>query len=331
MKGLEAKVRISEKADQGLLVACKEEMRRGSLSFFLAARLLGREARDAIMMLYAWCRFADDLIDQTAEGLPPEQKKSVVNQLQTNTAKALVSQPESLLNAPLGYRAMGFLGMRYGLPAEYPRELTLGMQMDTDGDRYPNLESLRLYCYRVAGVVGVMFSHIIGVSDGNALPHAADLGIAMQMTNIARDILEDAAMGRIYLPLDWLEKAGIPQDAKLFPEYKEALAQVTARLLSEAEKHYRSGEEGIKFLPFRAACAVAAARFIYGGIGTLVEKRGAKAWDQRAIVPFGKKILLLTQGIWLVIKTIPFRLSHPWQRQKISNIWRYSPCEAPLR
>ena len=320
-----------EATEKHLLLACKEEMRRGSLSFFLAARLLGTKARDAIMMLYAWCRFADDLIDGTAEKLPQEERGGVVDQLRADTARALRCPLTELAQAPLGYRAMGYLGHKYALPAEYPIELTLGMQMDAEGQTYEDVEDLKLYCYRVAGVVGVMFSHIIGVSDDSALPYAANLGIAMQLTNISRDVLEDAAMGRIYLPRHWLREAGVPCDPKVFPQYKKELAVVTGKLLDMADSHYRSGELGLKYLPLRAACAVSAARYIYDGIGDLVRQRGAAAWDQRAVVPFAKKLHLLCRGLWLVIKSLPFRLVHPWQRRMTTQIWRYSACETPPR
>ena len=319
-----------QRAEKPLLNDCKEVMRRGSLSFFLAARLLGREARDAISMLYAWCRFADDLIDSTAERLPPKERGAVVDELREKTTQAVTLNDAGLdIGAPLGYQAIGQLGRLYKLPAEYPLELTRGMQMDAEGVIYEDLPSLRLYCYRVAGVVGVMFSHIIGVSDSAALPHAADLGIAMQMTNIARDVLEDAAMGRIYLPRSWLREAGIPADPRLFPTYKKELALVTQRLLAVAEDHYKSGEKGLKYLPLRAAAAVAAARYIYHGIGTLVLARGPYAWDSRAVVPFRTKLLLLGRGLSVIIRGLPYRIFRPWHRQQISDIWRYQVCSAP--
>lgn len=316
-------------AEASLLRGCKEEMRRGSLSFFLAARLLGPRARDAITMLYAWCRFADDLIDDSAEKLPPSERAAVAHELRTNTTTAMRSTPQQLADAPLGYQAIGHLGRVYTLPAEYPIELTRGMQMDAEGETYEDLASLRLYCYRVAGVVGVMFSHIIGVSDEAALPYASHLGIAMQMTNIARDVMDDAAMGRIYLPLAWLREAGIPCDPKVFPQYKAQLFLVIQRLLGVADNHYQTGEQGLKYLPLHAAAAVSAARFIYDGIGTLVRARGPAAWDQRAVVPFKTKLRLLARGLLLVIRSVPFRITHPWHRQTISAIWRYQACEAP--
>jgi len=151
----------------------------------------------------------------------------------------------------------------------------------------------------------------------------------MQMSNIARDVLEDAAMGRIYLPLNWLREAGIPADPRLFPAYKKELATVTQRLLVVADEHYRSGEQGLRYLPLRAAAAVAAARYIYHGIGTLVVQRGATAWDSRAVVPLRTKLLLLGRGLITIIGGLPNRIIYPWHRQQISDIWRYPACNAP--
>ena len=105
--------------------------------------------------------------------------------------------------------ALQYIVRRYGIPAHYASELIEGMAMDVRGIRYANLRELLLYCYRVAGTVGLMMSHVMGLRDESALKHAADLGIAMQLTNIARDVTEDASMGRIYLPLDWLDEANI--------------------------------------------------------------------------------------------------------------------------
>ena len=122
------------------------------------------------------------------------------------------------------------------------------------------LKELLLYCYRVAGTVGLMMSHVMGLRDESALKHAADLGIGMQLTNIARDIIEDAAMGRIYLPLSWLQEAQIPAAEVAAPEYREKLAMLSLRLLREADRYYRSGDAGLWYLSFRSACAVSAAR-----------------------------------------------------------------------
>jgi phytoene synthase len=184
--------------------------------------------------------------------------------------------------------ALQYIAHRYGIPAHYALELIEGMAMDVRGTRYTTLKELLLYCYRVAGTVGLMMSHVMGLRERRA-QHAADLGIAMQLTNIARDITEDAAMGRIYLPLSWLQEARIPLTISLRSEHREKLAMLTLRLLREADRYYRSGDAGLWHLSFRSACAVSAARHVYSEIGSLLLRRGACAWDQRAYVTGGSK------------------------------------------
>jgi 15-cis-phytoene synthase len=149
------------------------------------------------------------------------------------------------------------------------------MAMDVRGTRYGTLKELVFYCYRVAGTVGLMMSHVMGLRDETALKHAADLGIAMQLTNIARDIREDAAMGRIYLPLSWLQEAGIRFEEIAAPEHREKLAMLTRRMLREADRYYRSWDLGLWYLSFRSACAVAAARHVYSEIGSSLLRKGA--------------------------------------------------------
>src|SRR5262249_48112165 len=138
--------------------------------------------------------------------------------------------------------------------------------------------------YRVAGTVGLMMVHVMGVSDDKALKNAASLGIAMQLTNIARDVMEDAAMDRVYLPGVWLEEAGVPRESVADRRFRPLVTQVVSRLVKSAEGYYREGNEGIKYLPLRAALAVAMASRIYSRIGKLVKKRGARAWENRCMV-----------------------------------------------
>jgi phytoene synthase len=198
------------------------------------------------------------------------------------------------------------------------------MAMDVRGTRYATLRELLLYCYRVAGTVGLMMSHVMGLRDQSALRHAADLGIAMQLTNIARDITEDAAMGRIYLPLAWLDDAKIPHDQVSAPEHREKLAMLTLRLLNEAGRYYRSGDTGLWHLSFRSACAVAAARQVYSEIGAMLVKRGARAWDQRTYVTGARKIWVVLRGVLSLVRSTPARLSQPWSPDALRIVWKYS-------
>jgi phytoene synthase len=220
--------------------------------------------------------------------------------------------------------ALQYIVHRYGIPAHYALELIEGMAMDARGTRYGTLKELLLYCYRVAGTVGLMMSHVMGLRDESALKHAADLGIAMQLTNIARDITEDAAMGRIYLPISWLQEAQIPPAEIAGPEHREKLAMLSLRLLREADRYYRSGDAGLWHLSFRSACAVSAARQVYAEIGSLLLRQGARAWDQRTYVTGSLKIWVVTRGVLRLLRSVPRRLWRPWSPAPLRVVWKYS-------
>ena len=178
--------------------------------------------------------------------------------------------------------------------------------MDVSGHEYRSFDDTLLYCYRVAGVVGVMMAQIMGVRDVPTLQRAADLGIAFQLTNIARDVLDDAGNGRCYLPAEWLAEEGLSTATLSYRANRTSLARVVARLLDEAERYYQSADCGLQALPFRSAWAVAAALGIYRAIGRLVIVRGAKAWDNRVVVSGPRKLWELMVGAWAALRAKVF-------------------------
>lgn len=301
------------------LQQCREIMTKGSKSFSLAAKLFDPEIRDAAVFLYGWCRYCDDQVDNAASGDRAELEARL-KALKEKTASAFTFAPQQ---EPV-FVALQHIVHRYGIPAHYALELIEGMAMDVRGMRYATLRELLLYCYRVAGTVGLMMSHVMGLRDESALRNAADLGIAMQLTNIARDITEDAAMGRIYLPLAWLDEAKIPHDRISAPEQRDKLAMLTLRLLNEASGYYRSGDAGLWHLSFRSACAVSAARQVYAEIGALLVKRGARAWDQRTYVTGARKIWVVLRGVLTLVRAAPARWFHPWSASALRTTWKYS-------
>jgi phytoene synthase len=302
------------------LAECREIIRKGSKSFSLAARLFDPATRDGAFFLYGWCRYCDDQVDRIGKDESPDELKRRLESLKERTAAAFSSapQPEAV------FTALQYIVHRYGIPAHYAVELIEGMAMDVRGSRYATLKELILYCYRVAGTVGLMMSHVMGVRDERALKHAADLGIAMQLTNIARDIVEDAGMGRIYLPLVWLREAQIEPDEIAAPKNRERLAMVTRRLLQEAERFYRSGDEGLWHLSFRSACAVAAARQVYSEIGRALLRKGARAWDERTYVTGARKLWVVSRAMVGIVRSLPARLLRPWQPAPLRIIWKAS-------
>jgi len=299
---------------------CRDIITKGSKSFSLAAKLFDPQIRDAAVFLYGWCRYCDDQVDDACASGDRGELESRLQALKEKTAAAFSLEPQ---HEPV-FIALQHIVHRYGIPAHYALELIEGMAMDVRGTRYTTLRELLLYCYRVAGTVGLMMSHVMGLRDQSALRNAADLGIAMQLTNIARDITEDAAMGRVYLPLAWLDEAKIPHDQVAAPENRDKLAILTLRLLDEAGRYYRSGDAGLWHLSFRSACAVAAARQVYCEIGALLVKRGARAWDQRAYVTGPRKIWVVLRGVLMLVRSTPARMVQPWSPDALSTVWKYS-------
>jgi phytoene synthase len=302
------------------LTECREIITKGSKSFSLAARLFDPQTRDAAIFLYGWCRYCDDQVDEAGKSGHRDELERRLKALRDKTVATFSSEPQQ---EPV-FVALKHIVRRYGIPVHYALELIEGMAMDVRGTRYATLQELLLYCYRVAGTVGLMMSHVMGLRDERALKHAAHLGIAMQLTNIARDVIEDAAMGRIYLPLSWLDEAKIIPDEIAAPSNREKLAAITRRLLREAERYYRSGDVGLWHLSFRSACAVSAARHVYSEIGSLLLRRGALAWNQRTYVTGSRKLLVVMRGVIRLIRSLPTRIFKPWVPVPLKTVWTYS-------
>ncbi len=310
--------------DPQLVAACRDTMKTGSLSFFLASKFLPSRARQAIFLLYAWCRHCDDVIDQDEPSMRQKSLQERLTYLEDKTRQCY-SASKVTCKEP-AFRGFQAICQRYQIPAHYPVELLRGMAMDVGEFTYESEHDLDLYCYRVAGVVGLMSCHILGVTDEKALQYADSLGRAMQLTNIARDIQEDADRGRVYIPRRWCEQLGVDQDDILHRRLdgSQALAFLAQRLVAKAEPLYREGEKGLRFLDWRTACAVAAARFIYAEIGHEVVRRGADAWQRRTWIPLRHKLRLAMKGVFLVLKSIPFRTLHRRHPAVIKRVRSFS-------
>lgn len=284
-------------------------IRRGSKSFSRAAALLPVRSRHAAYQLYAWCRYCDDTVDGQVLGQArvagnaglagrrqaPDRaaQRAALAELRRRTRSALDGAPA----ADPVFAGLQRVVTGFGVPPEHPFALLDGMEMDVEGRQYATFDELVDYCWHVAGVVGVMMAYLMEASDPATLDLAGDLGIAFQLTNIARDVMDDAAAGRVYLPHDWLAEAGTPVVSVAEPAYRTAVARVVARLLDHADDYYRRADRGLAHLPFRSAWAIAAARGIYADIGTLVRRRGARAWDRRAVVPAARKVYWMGWGL----------------------------------
>lgn len=259
--------------DPADLTHCEEAIRHGSLSFHAASRLLPKQFRDPSLALYAFCRLADDEVDLNVE------KPAAVLRLQERLDAAYAGKPR---NAPAD-RAFTAMIEDVGLPRALPDALIEGLAWDAMERRYETLSDLFGYSARVASAVGVMMSVIMGVRDANALARACDLGVAMQLTNIARDVGEDAFENRLYLPLEWMKDAQIdPESFLRDPLPSEPIRNMTRRLLKEANQLYHRGEAGIAALPFGSRTGMFAARYIYAGIGRDIARAGHDNITRRA-------------------------------------------------
>jgi 15-cis-phytoene synthase len=262
----------------------RQSMAQGSRSFGAAAKLFPRTLREDVWQLYAWCRYCDDQIDGQDHGhaltaLTPAERAARLEHLRRQTEAALAGQP---LDAP-AFAAFQRVALRHGLDPRWPQALLDGFAMDAEGRRYENLEQTLEYCWGVAGAVGVMMAQIMGVRAPQVLRRAQDLGLAFQLTNICRDIVEDAQGGRVYLPLSRLRAHGAPGEAERLaaPESWPAAYVVAGQLLDVAEAYYRSARVGLRALPFRSALAIAAARDVYRGIGRKLRRAGPQGLGRR--------------------------------------------------
>ena len=255
----------------------RSAMARGSKSFAMASRLFDPETRDRAMLLYAWCRHTDDVIDgqvlgqgRNDDNRPPAERLAEVERL---TEMALAGQP----TGHPAYEALARVVAETGMPPQFPRDLVHGFRIDMEERPFAIFDDTLTYCYHVAGCVGVMMAIVMGVSpdDDATLDRAADLGIAFQLNNIARDVVEDAANGRRYIPDDWLASVGLTPNSFAFPAHRRQLARLVARLVFAAEDYEASARFGTPALPWRAAWAVLSAARIYGGIGRKVRDAGA--------------------------------------------------------
>ncbi|GGC98052.1 phytoene/squalene synthase family protein [Aquisalinus flavus] len=287
----------------------RQAIEQGSRSFALASLLFTPDMQRDAHMLYAWCRHCDDVIDgqnlgffdgdPSAQDDTPEAMQARLAHLQVQTIAALNGEP---VEGP-EFAAFQQVALAHDMPHQHPLDLLEGFRMDATDYQYTTLQDTLDYCYHVAGVVGVMMAIIMGVDrqDEETLHRAADLGIAFQLTNIARDIVDDAKIGRVYVPADWLEGAGVPAtpDGILDETNRDMLAQIARRLLKEADRYYDSAGYGLRRLPWRAAAAVAAARSVYRDIGRLVRQRGPAAWNRRASTSKPRKIWCAGKGLTL--------------------------------
>ena len=263
------------------LELCRETIRTGSYSFHAASRLLPQRVRDPALVLYAFCRVSDDAVDLGHD------KARAVLRLRDRLDQVYAGRPK---DQPID-RAFADVVDRFEMPRALPEALLEGLAWDGVGRRYNTLSDIRAYSARVAAAVGAMMCVLMGAREKDALARACDLGVAMQLTNISRDVGEDALAGRLYLPLDWFAELGLDPDAWLQePTANEPIRIMVARLLAEADRLYHRSEAGISRLPLSVRTGIYAARYIYAAIGRDVAKHRFDSVSRRAFTTSAQKV-----------------------------------------
>jgi phytoene synthase len=305
------------------LAICRQLIRDGSKTFFAASQLLPRRVRDAARSLYGFCRVADDLVDRSHD-----------------TAAAVASLRERLDGIYNGEpsdhpadRAFADVAADYAIPRALPEALIEGFAWDATHRSYESTGEMIAYAVRVAGAVGAMMAIVMNRRSPAAIARACDLGIAMQLTNIARDVGEDARMQRIYIPRQWLCEAGIDAEQWLRrPAHDGTWAAMVRRILALADEFYDRASSGIEILPPACRPAIRAARSMYREIGREIERNNWNSIDQRACVGPARKAWLLSQAFVAGAPASPLDLPPAPQAQFIVDAVAGTPGGAePLR
>ena len=301
---------ISDAERASLLAEAERTIREGSKSFRFASNLFDQQTRERAWLLYAWCRACDDLADGQTLGhdaVAPADPERRIAFIRETTGRALAGQEVGI--AP--FDALRVVARECAIPRRFIDDHLAGFALDAAGWRPDSEEDLLLYCYHVAGAVGCMMAVVMGVSpdDDTLLDRAADLGIAFQLANISRDLIEDLEVGRLYLPPDWLGEGGMDgQD-------RRALAIIAERLAKLVGAYEASARVGAAQLPFRSRWAVLSAANIYGAIARKVVERGEHAWDSRTVIHKPRKLIFVARALAeCVIPPAPFDRDRLWTR-----------------
>jgi len=260
----------------------------GSKSFRFASQIFDLATRERSWLLYAWCRACDDITDGQTLGhgaRPPADPQARIAFLRDQTDAALAGSPTGLVP----FDALAAVAAETRIPSDLPHDHLAGFARDAGGWTPASEEELLSYCYQVAGAVGMMMALVMGVDrdDRDTLDRASDLGIAFQLANIARDIVDDARVGRSYIPTEWTHGSLDPLD----PAQRDRLVEVAQRLAALAHRYRASSKVGAARLPFRSRWAVLSAAAIYGEVATRVVELGPRAWDKRISISKAEKFL----------------------------------------
>jgi phytoene synthase len=274
--------------DPADIAACRALLKEGSRTFHAASKGLPRRVSEPAIALYAFCRIADDAVDLGSD------RTTAVGRLKDRLDFIYRGQPRNFA----ADRAFAHVVARFSIPRELPEALLEGLAWDAEGRRYETLPDLYGYAARVAGAVGAMMTLVMGQRSPEIVARACDLGVAMQLTNIARDVGEDARAGRLYLPVSWLRDAGIDPAAWLArPAFTAEIAAIVQRLLGAADALYGRATLGIASLPLSCRPGIHLARALYAEIGRELERGGLDSIARRAVVSSNRKFAVAARTL----------------------------------
>jgi len=290
---------------------CENVTKTHAKSFYFAAKFLPKPKRQAVYPIYAFCRHVDDAVDDAESSSEEkiveaiERWKAILDEIYNSSLECKVLRIKSenrdsrlkTQDSRLILIAWQDLLKKHKIPPNLPLELMQGVLMDTHTKRYETFDDLYVYCYRVASTVGLMSSEILGYSDKIALRYAKALGIAMQLTNILRDVKEDAAMGRIYLPQEDLRKFGISNEQIFAGEINDNFIEMMKFQIGRARDYYLTGEKGISLLEKDSRFTVLLASRIYARILDEIEKQNYDVFTRRAHITSSQKLFSIPK-IW---------------------------------
>ena len=270
---------------------CRRVTRREARNFYFAFLTLPARQRRAIYVAYTFCRYCDDSVD--AEGTRGE-KLQRIEYLRSRLAESYAGNADQSL-----FVGLADVAKTHNIPEEYFQEVLNGVESDLVKTRYANFEELRAYCYQVASVVGLICIHIFGYRGGEeARRRAIDLGLAMQLTNICRDVLEDWEFGRVYLPQDELDRFGVTEADLGNHAVTDGFANLMQFQIDRAREYFASGRRLLPLLSPRSRACPAALGLIYGGVLSKIESAGYDVFRERVSLSKGAKLGLMARA-WL--------------------------------
>ena len=270
---------------------CRKISRHHAKTFYLASMFLPKKQQKPIFAIYALLRTVDDVVDMAEvkfnNGLITSDE--ITKMLESWKSRLKACYAGNVDNDPIMMAWQDTL-KSYSIPMELPLDLMDGVAMDIEFKPFETIEELYVYCYKVAAVVGLMTSEIFGYSDKQALEHAIELGIAMQLTNILRDIGEDVDRGRIYLPLEDLRRFNYSREEFMQKRINNNFINLMKFQIERARGYYSSSEKGIPMLEKQARFAVCISSVNYGNILSAIEKNNYDAFSKRAYRSFYQKV-----------------------------------------